>query len=128
MLFRSTNLKHSLTLLFDDDRQSSKEGDYVEWKEVIIANLRLYSAIIQDAETSFNPHDGLPNMIKKGLLRMRPPKGGEAWPELLFFLNEAQIVAVGVDADSTDGEQVKMVGDFEITPNCSVFETTLGMG
>ena len=32
------------------------------------------------------------------------------------------------DADSTDGEQVKMVGDFEITPNCSVFETTLGMG
>ena len=123
-----TNLKHSLTLLFDDDRTSSKEGDYVEWKEVIITNLRLYSAIIQDAETSFNPHDGLPNMIKKGMLRMRPPKGGEAWPELLFFLNEAQIVAVGVDADSTDGEQVKMVGDFEITPNCSVFETTLGMG
>ena len=117
-----TELRHTLTLAFGGDRLGPKDGDYWEWKDVIIANLRLYSAVIQDAETSFNPADGLPNMIKKGVLRMRPPKGGEQWPELLFFLNEAQIVAVSVDPDGG----VKMVGDFGITPNCSVFETNLG--
>ena len=123
-----TSLKHTLTLAFGYDRLHAKNGDYLEWKEALIANLRLYSATIQDAETPFDPFIGPLNMIKKGLLKMRPPKGGDIWPEVMFFLNEAQIVAVSSDHDSGYGDrgQIKMVGDFEITPNCSVFETNLG--
>jgi hypothetical protein len=58
---------------------------------------RLYSAVIQDAESSFDITVGLKNMIKKGTLCMRPPKGGDVWPEQHFFINAAEMVAVNVE-------------------------------
>ena len=57
---------------------------------------------------------------------MRPVKGGDDnWPEFQFYLNESQMIAVSTTTVSGK-EEVKVVGDFGITPNCSVFETNLG--
>ena len=118
--------KHSLMLTFKEHTLDNKDGNYSAWKDALIANLQLYAASIQDAETSFNTKIGLPGMIKKGSLYMKPLKGvDETWPEYQFYLNESQMVAV--DSSVVAGqEHTKMMGDFEITPNCSVFETNLG--
>ena len=37
---------------------------------------------------------GINNQIKNGLLRMRPPKGGDVWPEHHFFINEHAMIVV----------------------------------
>ena len=118
--------KHSLTLSFKEHTLDNRDANYEAWKDALIANLQLYAASIQDAETSFNTKIGLPGMIKKGALYMKPLKGvDETWPEYQFYLNESQMVAV--DSSIVAGqEHTKMMGDFEITPNCSVFETNLG--
>lgn len=122
-----TNEKHSLILSFQEQKSHVKDADYLEWKDALIANLQLYAANIQDAETSFNTAIGLPAMIKKGTLFMRPPKGGdEVWPEHQFYLNDTQMVAVSTSRVGGK-EHLKMMGDYEITPNCSVFETNLGI-
>jgi PH domain len=121
-----TYLKHSLTMVFDvDEKVEPGSGTYIQWKEALMGNLRLYSALVQNAELCLNTRQGLPNMIKKGYLKMRPPKGGEVWPEELFFLNEALMVVV--DKDAEDETQARIVSDYAITPNCSVFETNLGV-
>lgn len=119
--------KHSITLSFLPRREHPKDANYSQWKEALMNNLQLYAANVQDAETSFNTKIGLPSMIKKGLLYMRPPNGGDdVWPEYQFFLNESQMIAISTTMVGGK-EHLKTMGDFEITPNCSVFETNLGM-
>ena len=109
-----TLLKHSLTLDFGPGPEkvggagnpasrggatSSSpnygiDGDYLEWKEALISNLRLYTALVQNAEAAIDTVVGISNQIKNGLLRMRPPKGGEVWPEHHFFINEHAMIVV----------------------------------
>lgn len=121
-----THERHSLKLSFLEFKSHAKDANYQVWKNALISNLRMYSANVQDAETSFNTKIGLPSMIKKGPLFMRPVKGGDDnWPEFQFYLNESQMIAVSTTTVSGK-EEVKVVGDFGITPNCSVFETNLG--
>jgi hypothetical protein len=118
--------KHSITLSFSARKDHPKDADFTEWKEALISNLQLYAANVQDAETSFNTKIGLPSMIKKGTLFMRPPKGGDdVWPEYQFYLNESQMIAIS-STTIAGKEHLKTMGNFEITPNCSVFETNLG--
>jgi hypothetical protein len=81
--------------------------------------LKRYNALIQNAEATITTAIGMTNVIKQGPLNMRPPKGGDNWPEYMFYINESEMVAV---EQSTEA----VIGDFKITPNCSVFETNLG--
>ena len=97
-----TLLKHSLTLDFGPEKAggganavpAGLDGNYFEWKEALISNLRLYTALVQNAEAAIDTIVGINNLIKNGLLRMRPPKGGEIWPEHHFFINEHAMIVV----------------------------------
>ena len=107
-----TLLKHSLTLDFGPEKAgggsalvsrvgtatlnptSGVDGDYMEWKEALISNLRMYTALVQNAEAAIDTVVGISNQIKNGLLRMRPPKGGDIWPEHHFFINEHAMIVV----------------------------------
>ncbi len=120
-----TVMKHSLTLQFyGPGARAPQDGDYNEWKNALISNLRLYTALVQNAEASINTTQGIPNQIKQGLLRMRPPKGGEIWPQHHFFINEHAMIVV--DSEPEDKTNARIIGEYAISPNCSVFETNLG--
>ena len=120
-----TIMKHSLTLQFcGPEARAQQEGEYKEWKDALILNLRLYTALVQNAEAVINTTQGIPNQIKQGLLRMRPPKGGDVWPQHHFFINEHAMIVV--DSEPEDATNARIMGEYSISPNCSVFETNLG--
>jgi hypothetical protein len=114
-----TSLKHTLSIVFNRSETGPKDGVYADWKAGIIAHLRLYNALIQNAEGNTDAAVGLANAIKQGPLNMRPPKGGEVWPQYMFYINDSEMIAVDQATNS-------IMADFKISPNCSVFETNLG--
>jgi hypothetical protein len=129
IVIKDNQLKQSIVMMFFEKLSPEPEDSlyrYTEWKKALISNLKLYSAIIQDAENLFDTTKGLPNLIKKGVLFMRPLKGGDLWDDLQFFINEREMVAVTLENGSTK-DRLKIVSSYEITPNCSVFETNLGI-
>jgi len=112
-----TAQKHSLTLQFDPPEMCGPaDGRYHEWKEALTANLRLYTALVQNAEATIDTVRGIPNHVKEGLLRMRPPKGGDSWPEHRFFINEHAMVVV--DKEPEDPCNARIIGEYLISPTC----------
>jgi hypothetical protein len=112
-----TAQKHSLTLQFDPPEMCGPaDGRYHEWKEALTANLRLYTALVQNAEATIDTVRGIPNQVKEGLLRMRPPKGGDSWPEHRFFINEHAMVVV--DKEPEDPYNARIIGEYLISPTC----------
>jgi hypothetical protein len=63
------------------------------------------------------------NATKRGKLRMRPAKGGDIWDEYYFVLTMSELVVMDKKSDG----QMEVVDLYEIHPNCSVFETNLGL-
>ena len=112
-----TAQKLSLTLQFDPPETCGPaDGLYGAWKDALTANLRLYTALVQNAEAAIDTVRGIPNQIKEGFLRMRPPKGGDAWPEHRFFINEHAMVVV--DREQQDPHHARVIGEYLISPTC----------
>jgi hypothetical protein len=61
------------------------------------------------------------NAIKRGMLRMRPPKGGDVWMEHFFALTSTELLVM----DRAANGKMEAIELFEIHSNCSVFDTNL---
>ena len=139
--------QHTVILRFDE---SIPPKEYTAWKEALISNLRLYSksGLVQNVEATINVTQGIPNQLKQGILRMRPHNNGNhgVWTEHLFFLNGQSLFVVNYPTnllvqsrpsedlnsslphDTTSvQEDARIIREYTITPNCTVFETSLGL-
>jgi hypothetical protein len=102
-------------------RFEQNTNEYNIWKAAIANILRKFAAVEQ--ATVKRIENAYENATKRGKLRMRPAKGGDIWDEYYFVLTMAELVVMDKKSDG----QMEVVDMYEIHPNCSVFETNLGL-
>jgi hypothetical protein len=102
-------------------RFEQNANEYNVWKAAIANILRKFAAVEQ--ATVRRIENAYENATKRGKLRMRPPKGGDIWDEYYFVLTMTELVVMDKKADG----QMEVMDMYEIHPNCSVFETNLGL-
>lgn len=95
--------------------------EYEVWKSAISKILKKFAAV--EKATVKRIENAYENATKRGKLRMRPAKGGDIWDEFYFVLTMTEILVMEKNADG----HMEVVDMFEIHPNCSVFETNLGL-
>lgn len=102
-------------------RFEQNTNEYNIWKVAIANILKKYAAVEQ--ATVKRIENAYENATKRGKLRMRPAKGGDIWDEYFFVLTMTELVVMDKKSDG----QMEVVDMYEIHPNCSVFETNLGL-
>lgn len=102
-------------------RFEQNANEYNIWKAAIANILKKYVAVEQ--ATVKRIENAYENATKRGKLRMRPAKGGDIWDEYFFVLTMTELVVMDRKSDG----QMEVIDMYEIHPNCSVFETNLGL-
>ena len=102
-------------------RFEEHEKDFVMWKRAITKVLDKFSAA--EEETHRRIEHAYENATKRGKLRLRPEKGGDIWDEYYFVLTMNELLVM----EKNDEGQMEVIDVHDIHPNCSVFETNLGL-
>eukprot|EP00602_Paraphysomonas_sp_CaronLab_P002046 CAMPEP_0185025022 /NCGR_PEP_ID=MMETSP1103-20130426/8142_1 /TAXON_ID=36769 /ORGANISM="Paraphysomonas bandaiensis, Strain Caron Lab Isolate" /LENGTH=1076 /DNA_ID=CAMNT_0027558133 /DNA_START=70 /DNA_END=3300 /DNA_ORIENTATION=- len=102
-------------------RFEQNENEYQIWKAAIMNILKKFVAV--EKATVKRIENAYENATKRGKLRMRPPKGGDIWDEYYFVLTMSEILVMEKNVDG----HMEVVDMYDIHPNCSVFETNLGL-
>jgi hypothetical protein len=108
--------KSSLGMRFEDH-----EKDFVMWTRAISKVLDKFSAA--EEETHRRIEHAYENATKRGKLRLRPAKGGDIWDEFYFVLTMNELLVMVKNEEG----QMEVIDVHDIHPNCSVFETNLGL-
>ena len=102
-------------------RFEKNANEFGIWKAAIGNILKKFAAA--EKATVKRIENAYENATKRGKLRMRPPKGGDIWDEFYFVLTMTELLVMEKNSDG----HMEVVDMYEIHPNCSVFETNLGL-